>query len=227
MRTRTTRTTKRAPRSKAVEQAPVPVTPPEPAKPSYARGNPLTHSVTFVDTSGMCWLVYVEPAPPQPALWPNAAVLPGRRLRFDSLDRSVTVSPFPAGAPFLQEQALQQLLDLGLAGSSHPVSAPVPRVRTPLPEPRHSIAVAPSRTRYPGAGSRSGAAAAHQHGERPEWLDLPVVAHGAAGNPGSGGHPGHDSPAARLTASVWGRNGPRRSFRGPSFLRLSPPRRDQ
>ena len=149
MRTRTTRTTKRAPRSKAVEQAPVPVTPPEPAKPSYARGNPLTHSVTFVDTSGMCWLVYVEPAPPQPALWPNAAVLPGRRLRFDSLDRSVTVSPFPAGAPFLQEQALQQLLDLGLAGSSHPVSAPVPRVRTPLPEPRHSIAVAPPEPDIP------------------------------------------------------------------------------
>ena len=139
MRTRTTRTTKRATRSKAVEQAPVPVTPPEPAKPSYARGNPLTHSVTFVDTSGTCWLVYVEPAPPQPALWPNAAVLPGRRLRFDSLDQSVTVSPFPAGAPFLQEQALQQLLDQGHAGSAPPVAAPVARVRTPQPEPRYSV----------------------------------------------------------------------------------------
>ena len=139
MRTRTTRTTKRAPRSKAVESDPVPVTPPEPAKPSYARGNPLTHSVTFVDTSGTCWLVYVEPAPPQPALWPNAAVLPGRRLRFDSLDQSVTVSPFPAGAPFLQEQALQQLLDQGQAGSGAPVATQVARVRTPQPEPRYSV----------------------------------------------------------------------------------------
>jgi len=115
------------------------VTPPEPAKPSYARGNPLTHSVTFVDTSGTCWLVYVEPAPPQPALWPNAAVLPGRRLRFDSLDQSVTVSPFPAGAPFLQEQALQQLLDQGQAGSGAPVATQVARVRTPQPEPRYSV----------------------------------------------------------------------------------------
>ena len=139
MSTRTTRTTKRAPRSKAVEQAPAPVAAPAPAKPSYARGNPLTHSVTFIDSSGTCWLVYVEPAPPQPALWPNAAVLPGRRLRFDSLEHSVTVSPFPAGAPFLQEQALQLLLDQARTGSSHPVAAPVARVATPLPEPRHVV----------------------------------------------------------------------------------------
>lgn len=139
MRTRTTRTTKRTPRSKAVEQAPAPVTSPAPAKPSYARGNPLTHSVTFIDSTGTCWLVYVEPAPPLPALWPNAAVLPGRRLRFDSLEHSVTVSPFPAGAPFLQEQALQLLLDQARTGSSHPVPAPVARVATPLPEPRHVV----------------------------------------------------------------------------------------
>ena len=134
MSTRTTRTTKRTPRSKAPEPTPVPAPLPEPAKPSYARGNPLTHSVTFVDTSGTCWLVYVEPAPPQPALWPNAAVLPGRRLRFDSLERSVTVSPFPAGAPFLQEQALQQLLEQAHAGPSHVAAAPA-RVATPLPAP--------------------------------------------------------------------------------------------
>lgn len=111
MSTRTTRTTKRTPRSKAPAPTPVPVEAPAPPKPSYARGNPLTHSVTFTDLSGTCWLVYVEPAPPEPALWPNAAVLPGRRLRFDSLESSVTVSPFPAGAPFLQEQALQLLLE--------------------------------------------------------------------------------------------------------------------
>ena len=142
MSTRTTRTTKRAPRSKAAEAASAPVAPPAPAKPSYARGNPLTHSVTFVDSSGTCWLVYVEPAPPQPALWPNAAVLPGRRLRFDSLERSVTVFPFPAGAPFLQEQALQVLLDQARGGASSPAPVPVARVATPLPEPRH-VAAAP------------------------------------------------------------------------------------
>ena len=140
MSTRTTRTPKRAPRSKAVEQPPVPEAPPAPAKPSYARGNPLTHSVTFVDSDGTCWLVYVEPAPPQPALWPNAAVLPGRRLRFDSLEQSVTVFPFPAGAPFLQESALQLLLDQARARPAHHMT-PAPRVATPLPEPRHVVAV--------------------------------------------------------------------------------------
>ena len=146
MSTRTTRTTKRAPRSKAVEPAPVPVAP---AKPSYARGNPLTHSVTFVDSSGTCWLVYVEPAPPLPALWPNAAVLPGRRLRYDSLEHSVTVSPFPAGAPFLQEQALQLLLDQALGGSSSPAPLPVARVATPLPEPRHIVAAPVAEAEVP------------------------------------------------------------------------------
>jgi len=135
MKTRTTRTTKRAPRSKAIEPTPVPVAPPAPAKPSYARGNPLTYSVTFVDSSGTAWLVYVEPAPPLPALWPNAAVLPGRRLRFDSLEHSVMVSPFPAGAPFLQEQALQLLLDQARGPSSIPDSVPVARVATPEPRP--------------------------------------------------------------------------------------------
>lgn len=143
MSTKTTRTTKRAPRSKAVEQAPVPVAPPAPAKPSYARGNPLTHSVTFIDSAGTCWLVYVEPAPPQPALWPNAAVLPGRRLRFDSLEHSATIFPFPAGAPFLQEQALQLLLDQARSGSTLPAPVPVARVATPQPEPRHVAAAVP------------------------------------------------------------------------------------
>jgi hypothetical protein len=109
---------------------------PVPATPSYARGNPLTHSVTFTDTSGTCWLVYVEPTPPEPGLWPNAAVLPGRRLRFDSLDASVTAAPFPAGAPFLQERILQNLLD-----QSHPVASP-------------SAAVPSHRDSAPATGTR-------------------------------------------------------------------------
>ena len=151
MSTRTTRTTKRAPRSKAVEQAPVPVAPPEPAKPSYARGNPLTHSVTFIDTSGMCWLVYVEPAPPQPALWPNAAVLPGRRLRFDSLDQvghRVAVSggrsvPPGAGAAAAARPGTGRLISPGVgprgtgpdatARAQHAIAAVTPEAD--LPEP--------------------------------------------------------------------------------------------
>lgn len=120
MSTRTTRTTKRAPRTRTPEPAPEQVT----ALPSYARGNPLTHSVTFTDEGGTCWLVYVEPAPPEPALWPNAAVLPGRRLRFDSLESSATVSPFPAGAPFLHERSLQGLLNQARSLTNGTVALP-------------------------------------------------------------------------------------------------------
>ncbi len=111
MSTRTTRTTKRQARSKASKTPPAPAPAPAPAKPPYARGNPLTHSVVFTDESGTCWLVYVEPAPAEPALWPSAVVLPGRRLRFDSVEESLTIAPMPAGAPFLQEQTLQELLN--------------------------------------------------------------------------------------------------------------------
>ena len=139
MSTRTTRTTKRAPRPKLTETAPVSVT--APVQPPYARGNPLTHSVTFSDSSGTCWLVYVEPAPPEPALWPNAAVLPGRRLRFDSVERSVTTSPFPAGAPFLQENTLQALLDQAHSVAGMPShrtlthSGPRPALVVPTADP--------------------------------------------------------------------------------------------
>ncbi len=157
MSTRSTRNTprpKRAPRSKAPEPTPVPVPAPAPAKPPYARGNPLTHSVTFIDMSGTCWLVYVEPAPPEPALWPNAAVIPGRRLRFDSVDRSVTVSPFPAGAPFLQERTLQILLDQSqprtIVAASTTVSTPAERAPAPV-APARPVATAPRRTLTPRA----------------------------------------------------------------------------
>lgn len=156
MSTRSTRNTprpKRAPRSKAPEPTPVPAPEPVPAKPSYARGNPLTHSVTFTDMSGTCWLVYVEPAPPEPALWPNAAVIPGRRLRFDSVDRSVTVSPFPAGAPFLQERTLQILLDqtqTRTTVAATPSPAPAERATTPV-APARPVATAPRRTISPKA----------------------------------------------------------------------------
>lgn len=127
MSSRTTRNTKRPTRTRAPKPAPAQV----PAKPPYARGNPLTHSVTFTDTRGTCWLVYVEPAPPPPALWPNAVVLPGRRLRFDSVDASVMVAPFPAGSPFLHDRALQDLLDQAQPPASDPAAGPLPRFRSP------------------------------------------------------------------------------------------------
>ena len=174
MSTRTTRTPKRAPRSRKATAKPEPVQAPapalesepppqpQPAKPPYARGNPLTHSVTFIDASGTCWLVYVEPAPPAPALWPNAAVIPGRRLRFDSVDRSAMASPFPAGAPFLPERTLQLLLDQaqypGIGGTPAaaaraPVAASPTQPRMVVgetgqqdPAPRRSVVTAPRRS---------------------------------------------------------------------------------
>ena len=88
-----------------------PVHPVAPAhRPGYPRGNPHTDWVAVSDAQGTCWLAYVEPAPPEETFRRSAAVMPGRRLRFDSLERSVAVSPVPAGAPFLPEFRLQRLL---------------------------------------------------------------------------------------------------------------------
>jgi len=147
MKTRTTKTNKRS-ASRVLPADPVPA----PVKPPFARGNPLTHSVTFTDGSGTSWLVYVEPAPPARALWPNAAVLPGRRLRFDSLEVSVTTAPFPAGAPFLREHTLQQLLDRALStgtprhpdthrgpGDRHHAATPADPIVEPLRDQLSSV----------------------------------------------------------------------------------------
>jgi hypothetical protein len=117
MRTRKARRRGRRPfRATAAVPAPPRVVPP------YPRGNPLTDSVTLTDAAGASWLVYVEPAPAAAPLRRNAAVLPGRRLRFDSLERSLILSPVPAGAPFLPDGRLLQLLSLG-----RPVPPPAPQ----------------------------------------------------------------------------------------------------
>ena len=81
-----------------------------PPRPAYPRGTPLTDAVTLIDDAGTCWLVYVEPAPAETPLRRSAAVLPGRRLRFDSLERSLIVSTVPAGSPFLSDERLHRLL---------------------------------------------------------------------------------------------------------------------
>jgi hypothetical protein len=109
MPTRNSRPAKRrASRTKTRE---APSQPSAPPLPSYARGNPLTHSVAFTDAGGTCWLVYVEPAPTGPGLWPGSAVLPGRRLRFDSLAQSLSATPVPPGSPFLSDARLQECFE--------------------------------------------------------------------------------------------------------------------
>jgi hypothetical protein len=101
------------------------VPPSSPLLPSYPRGNPLTDTATLTDAAGTRWLVYVEPAPAEAPLRRSAAVLPGRRLRFDSLERSLVVSPIPAGSPFLPEERLDRLL-----AQARPLPPPAP---TPAP----------------------------------------------------------------------------------------------
>jgi hypothetical protein len=81
----------------------------------------------LTDDAGTCWLVYVEPAPPAAPLRRSAAVLPGRRLRFDSLERSLVVSPVPAGSPFLPDGRLHRLL-----ADAGPVPPPAPRPAPPV-----------------------------------------------------------------------------------------------
>jgi len=104
MRTRTRR------RGRSSSRAAATAVPVVPSLPAYPRGTPLTDSVVLTEPAGTSWLVYVEPAPPQATFRRSAAVLPGRRLRFDSLERSLVVSPIPAGSPFLSDARLHRLL---------------------------------------------------------------------------------------------------------------------
>lgn len=80
--------------------------------PNYPRGNPLTEWMPFTDGDGVCWLAYIEgtPPPPRRRLW-TQAVIPGRRLRFDSATESRFTTRVPAGSPFLADARLQSLLD--------------------------------------------------------------------------------------------------------------------
>jgi len=76
------------------------------------RGAMLSDSVTFTDREGDSWLVYVAGLPESPDrwLWPRTR-LPGRVLRFDSAVESRAAQTRPAGAPYLQDEQLQELLD--------------------------------------------------------------------------------------------------------------------
>jgi len=80
--------------------------------PFYPRGAVLSDSVTFTDREGDRWLVYLAGLPqcPRRWLWPRTR-LPGRVLRFDSAVESRAARTRPAGAPYLQDEQLQELLD--------------------------------------------------------------------------------------------------------------------
>ncbi len=83
-----------------------------PPTPHYPLGLPLTESMGFTARGGTEWLAYVEGVPPAPRRrWRRRALLPGRRLRFDSAWESRVVGPVPAGSPFLADARLQELLD--------------------------------------------------------------------------------------------------------------------
>ncbi len=101
----------------------------------YPRGNALTDTMPFTDRDKVHWLVYIEGVPPDPSprRW-GQAVLPGRRLRFDSVTESRTTIQVPAGSPYLADHRLQSLLDQAqpvLAGSRSPPAAT--GARAPLP----------------------------------------------------------------------------------------------
>lgn len=91
----------------------------------YPRGNPLTESMPFTAYDGVYWLAYVEgvPADPPPR-WRHRAVIPGRRLRFDSAFDSRVSPVLPAGSPFLPEAVLRELLE-----AAEPVPPPHPTRR--------------------------------------------------------------------------------------------------
>jgi hypothetical protein len=128
-----------------------------PTRPAYPRGNPLTDTVILTDAAGTCWLAYVEPAPPEMPLRRSAAVLPGRRLRFDSLERSLVVAPIPAGAPFLADGRLH-----GLLAQARPLPPPSPSA-APIGIPARAL------RSVDWSGSVAGAAAALREAVGRQW----------------------------------------------------------
>lgn len=92
----------------------------------YPRGAPLTESMPFTAGDGVRWLAYIEGFPPERG-WSTwyRTVLPGRRLRFDSVAESRVSPKVPPGAPFLSEPRLRELLE-----SAQPVPPPAPGGRS-------------------------------------------------------------------------------------------------
>jgi hypothetical protein len=59
---------------------------------------------------GVRWIAYVEGFPRESLRFRNRTMLPGRRLRFDSASGSWISLIVPAGAPFLSQGQLTELL---------------------------------------------------------------------------------------------------------------------
>ena len=152
MRTRNSRRRRRT-ASSATPVVPVAA----PSRPAYPRGIPLTDAATLTDAAVTGWLVYVEPAPAETPFRRSAVVLPGRRLRFDSLERSLVVSPIPAGSPFLSDGRLLALL---AAAQPLPPAAPAGTQRMMPARILRSV---------DWAGSVTGAAAAVRETAARQW----------------------------------------------------------
>ena len=83
---------------------------PEHASPIRARGLALTEIMPLTTPDGERWAAYIEGFPRQSRPFLNQTRLPGRRLRFDSTCGSWVSLEVPAGAPFLPEARLTELL---------------------------------------------------------------------------------------------------------------------
>jgi hypothetical protein len=77
----------------------------------YPRGNVLTEPMPFTARDGSPWLAYIEGIAEPRTHSPEEPMLPGRRLRFDSLTESRATLQLPPGSPFLSEVQLHDLLD--------------------------------------------------------------------------------------------------------------------
>ncbi len=103
------------------------------------RGNPLTESMPFSDRDGTSWLAYIEGVPGPPSYVQDRAILPGRRLRFDSAAESRVTGELPAGSPFLSEARLQALLDQAELIAPPPTATWAP-AESPFRQVRRAIA---------------------------------------------------------------------------------------
>jgi hypothetical protein len=84
---------------------------PEPAPAIRPQGLPLTDTMPLTTADGVRWIAYVEGFPREsPRGFRDRAMLPGRRLRFDSASGSWISLVVPAGAPFLSPGRLTELL---------------------------------------------------------------------------------------------------------------------
>ncbi|MGH7516526.1 MAG: hypothetical protein ACREOC_03515 [Gemmatimonadales bacterium] len=130
-----------------------------PSRPPYPLGLPLTDSMELTARDGTCWLAYIEGIPsPPPRRWRRQTRFPARRLRFDSVYESRATTPVPAGAPFLTEVRLQELLDRAAPLQDFDLSAAV------RPDLRRRIV--PSATRAARLAAAVLAAAAVAQGGR-------------------------------------------------------------